>query len=116
MKESVPYLCDLDTLREELLSLLCRHRRVHDDLLPRDPVRRGRDLVLVADLERVDDADDLVELAPGRGGVGQGETDLLLRVDDEDGADGEGNTLCVDVCGVLLVEHVVEVRDLFFYS
>lgn len=46
------------------------------------------------------------------GGVGQGQTDLLGGVDDEDGADGQSQTLGVDVGGVLVVNHVVEVGNL----
>lgn len=43
-------------------------------------VGRTGDAVLVAELERVDDADDLVELTTGRGGVGEGEADDTLGV------------------------------------
>ena len=46
------------------------------------------------------------------GGVSQGQTDLLGGVDDEDGADGQSQTLGVDVGGVLVVDHVVEVGNL----
>ena len=44
------------------------------------PVTRRRDAVVLGQLQRVDDAQDLVEVAPGRGRVGDREPDLLRRV------------------------------------
>ena len=49
------------------------------------------DAVLVARLQTVEDAQDLGRVAAGRGRVAQDKTDRLLGVDDEDGADGEGD-------------------------
>jgi hypothetical protein len=46
------------------------------------------------------------------GRVGHDQTDLLGGVDDEDGTDGESQTLGVDVGGILVVNHVVGVGDL----
>ena len=37
----------------------------------------------------------------------KGQSDLLVGVDDEDGSDGEGNSLLVDVGQVLLIEHIL---------
>lgn len=39
--------------------------------------------------------------------------DLYLKVvpTDEDGTDGEWKTLLVDVCGVLVVEHIIELGN-----
>ena len=54
-------------------------------------------------LEGVDNSEDLSGVAAGGGWVGEDETDGLLWVDDEDRADGEGNTLLVDVGGILVV-------------
>jgi hypothetical protein len=99
-------------LGEELLGLLVLDGGVDDDVVAGDPVDGGGDLVLVAGLERVDDAQDLGRVAAGGGRVGEDGADGLLGVDDEDGADGEGDALFVDVCGVLVVEHVVGVGDL----
>jgi hypothetical protein len=79
---------------------------VHDDSVSNLPVRRGRDPVLISDLERVDHAEDLGERAAGRRGVGEREADGLFRVDDKDGADGEGYSLGVFVGRVLVVELV----------
>lgn len=47
--------------------------------------------MLVGGLEGVDDTEDLGGVTAGGGGVGQDETDLLVGVDDEDGADGESD-------------------------
>ena len=63
-----------------------------DDAVSWRPVRGGRDLILVAELKRIDHAEDLVELTSGRGRVGQGETDRLFRIDHVHRADGEGDT------------------------
>lgn len=60
--------------------------------------------MFVTGLEGVDDSQDFGRVAPGRGWVGEDGSDLLLRIDDEDGADGEGNTLLVDVRCVLVVD------------
>jgi hypothetical protein len=49
--------------------------------------------VLVAGLERVDDAQHLGRVAASGGGVRENGADSLLGVDDENGADGEGNAL-----------------------
>lgn len=76
------------------------------------PVDWRRDLVLVPRLQRVDDAQHFRGIAARRGRVGEDGPDGLLRVDDEDAADGEGNTLLVDVGGILVVQHVVQVCHL----
>lgn len=77
-------------------------------IVTRHPVDGGGNLVLVARLQRVDDAQDLGRVATGGSRVGQDGADGLLGVDDEDGADGEGDALFVDVGGVLVVEPVKE--------
>ena len=77
---------------------------MHDDVVSWDPVDGGGDAVLVAGLEGVDDAEDLGGVAAGRGRVREDEADRLLGVDDENGADGEGDALGVDVCGILVVK------------
>ena len=82
---------------EELLGLLVLDRRVDNDVVARDPVDWGGDLVLVAGLQRVNDAQDLGAVTAGGGRVRQDSADGLLGVDDKDGADGEGDALGVDV-------------------
>ena len=73
-----------------------------DDVVAVLPVHRRGHLVAVGQLERVDDAEDLVEVATGARRVGDGQADLVVGVDDEHRTDGEG------VVGVR-VDHVVEV-------
>lgn len=93
-------------LWEQSLGLLILNTRVDDNILTRNPVDRSSDAVLVTSLKGVDDTKDLSGVAAGGGGVGEDETDGFLGVDDEDGADGEGDSFCVDVGGVLVVEPV----------
>jgi len=83
-----------------------------NDVVTRDPVDGGGDTVLVASLERVDNTENLSGVAASRCGVREDKADGLLRVNDEDGADGERNALGIDVGGILVVQHVVEVSDL----
>lgn len=91
---------------EQLLGLLILDRGVDNHVVAGDPVDGGGDLVLVARLQRVNDTQDLGRVAARRGRVGQDGADGLLGVDDEDGADREGDALVVDVGGVLVVEPV----------
>lgn len=91
---------------EELLRLLVLDARGDDDVVAGNPVDGGGDLVLVAGLERVDDTQYLGRVATSGRRVGEDGADLLARVDDEDGADGEGDALLVNVGGVLVVDPV----------
>jgi hypothetical protein len=91
---------------EEGLGLLVLDAGVHNHVISGDPVDRGGDAVLVAGLEGVDHAENLGGVAAGGGGVGHDQADGLLGVDDENGADGEGDALGVDVGGVLVVKPV----------
>lgn len=68
--------------------------------------------MLVGGLESIDDTEDLGGVTASGSGVGEDQTDLLAGVDDEDGADGQSQTLRVHVGGVLVVDHVVQVGDL----
>ena len=68
------------------------------------PVDRRGNPVLVASLQRVDNTQNLSSVAASACWVGEDGADGLLGVDDEDGADGEGNTLGVDVGRVLVVD------------
>lgn len=90
--------------REQLLGLLVADGGSDNDIVSGHPVDGGGDAVLVTSLERVDDAENLGGVAAGRGRVGEDGADLLLGVDEEDAADGEGNALGVDVGGVLVVD------------
>lgn len=73
-------------------------------VLTRNPVDRSGDAVLVASLERVDNAQNLSGVAASGGGVGEDGADGLLGVNDEDGADGESDALGVNVGGILVVD------------
>lgn len=68
--------------------------------------------MLVGGLQSINHPQDLSGVTARGGGVGHDQPDLLARVDDEDGTDGEGHSLGVDVGGVLEVDHVVQVGDL----
>ena len=52
------------------------------------------------------------KVAADGGGVCEGEADGLLRVDDEDSTNGEREALRIPVRRVLVVQHVVQRRDL----
>lgn len=60
---------------------------MHNNIVALLPVNRGGDAVLVAELERVDNSDNLVKVATCARRVGDGETDDLLRINHEDSAD-----------------------------
>ena len=92
---------------EELLSLLALDRGVNDDLVALLPVDGGGDAVLVTDLERVNDTEDLIKVAAGRSRVRDLESDDLLGVNDEHVAHSHRKALGVNVGGVKSVEHVV---------
>ena len=59
--------------------------------------------MLVASLERVDNPQDFSSVTASASWVGKDGANGLLRVDDEDAADGERDPLLVDVGGVLVV-------------
>src|SRR5690606_30049168 len=52
-----------------------------DDVVALLPVDRGGHLVAIGELQRVDDPQDLLEVAAGARGVGDGGADLLVRID-----------------------------------
>jgi hypothetical protein len=97
---------------EQLLGLLVLDRGVDNDVVARNPVDWSGDLVLITGLQRIDDAQDLGAVAAGRGRVGQDGADGLLGVDKEDGADGKGDALLVDVGGILIVKPKTNGRGL----
>jgi len=68
--------------------------------------------VLVASLERVDDAKNFSSVAASGGRIREDGADSLLGVDDEDRSDRERDTFRVDIGGVLLVQHVVQQGNL----
>ena len=103
---------DLANHAKLLLRVRSRDGGGHDDVVADLPVDRSSHTLLVASLEGVDDTENLGRVTASRGRVHHREADLLARVDDEHGPDGEGDALLVDVIQVLLVNHVVEEGNL----
>src|SRR4051812_25165711 len=66
---------------EDFLRLVVRHRPRDDHIAALLPLRRGRDAVLRRQLERVDHAQHLVEVAARRHRVDEDQLDLLVRAD-----------------------------------
>lgn len=107
-----PTHLDHFSIREEARNIVSLNRWVDDDLVSLLPVDWSSDTVLVAELQGIDDSEDLSEVASSGGWVLDLQTDHPLWVDDKDGSDGEGNTLGIDVGGVQSIEHVVLSGDL----
>lgn len=76
------------------------------------PIDRGGYTSLISGLERVNNTENLSCVTSSRGRVGHDQADLLGRVDDEHGADGEGDALAVHILQILSIDHVVEEGDL----
>lgn len=88
---------------------------MHNHIVTRDPINGCGNLVLVASLEGVDDAQDFGRVAASRGWVGQNGADGLLGINDEDGANGESNAFLVDVGGILIVEPGAVISVMIFW-
>ena len=87
-------------LGEELGDLFGLHSRRHHDITALLPVGRCRDAVLGRQLQRVDHAEDLVEVAASGGWVENGELELLVGADDEHSAGGSGHPGRVALVGI----------------
>lgn len=103
---------DLTNIAKLLLSILSGDGRGNDDIVTGEPVNGARNAVLVGGLEGINHTENLGGVTAGGGGVGHDQTDLLGGVNDENGADSESDALLVDVGGVLVVDHVVQVGNL----
>lgn len=77
---------------------------MHNHIISWNPVDGGGDAVLVTSLKGVYNTEHLGGIAAGRGGVGEDQADGLLGVDDEDRSDGEGNSLSINIGGILVVQ------------
>jgi len=99
----------------DLLSLFGLDWWSDDNIITWNPVDWGGDSVLVTGLQAVNDTEDFGRVSAGGGWVGENETDGLLGVDDEYGANGESDSLRVDVGGILVVNHIVGQSDLPFF-
>src|SRR5215475_2251409 len=75
-------------VRVGLPGFVVRDRTRDDDVLALLPIHRSRHLVLRRELQRVDDAQDLVEVAAGSHRVDENELDLLVRANHEHVPDG----------------------------
>lgn len=60
--------------------------------------------MLITRLQRIHYSKHLGGISPGRCGIGHDQSDSLLRVDDEDGADGESDSLLVHIRRVLMID------------
>jgi hypothetical protein len=60
-------------------------------------------------LKRVNDTEDFLRVTTSTGGVIDDCADDLLGIDEEDGSDSQSHALAVDVGGVLVIDHVVQV-------
>jgi hypothetical protein len=68
--------------------------------------------MFVRELERVNDTEDFLRVTTGAGGVVDDGADDFLGIDEEDGSDSQCHSLAVNVGGILIVDHVVQVGDL----
>ena len=103
-------------LREQGLGLLVLDARVDNNIITRDPVDRGGNSVLVAGLKGVDDTENLGGVAASRSRVRHDQSNGLLRVDDEDRADGECNALGVDVGCILVIKPIIRRQFGIFWN
>ncbi len=85
---------------------------MYDHIVTWHPVDGSGDSVLVPSLQGVHDPEDFSSITACGGWVRQNRADRLLWVDNEYGADGEGNALLIDIRGILVIQHVVFESDL----
>lgn len=124
---------DITKLLNRVLGL---HSRWDNDIFAQCPVNGGVHTILVSGLKRIDDSQDLSSIPASGGWVTKDQSDFLVGVDDEDGADGHGNscgsvksvtdapsrfmagnrgggsfilTLLVNICGVLVIKHIIQI-------
>jgi len=91
-----------------LLRLLRTHRHRHDQIVPNLPVNRARQSQLIRRLQTINHTQHLGAVAASARGVCHAQPDLLVGVDDEDGADCEDHVFGAG-CG--FGEHVVLVGN-----
>ena len=95
-----------------LLRLLCLDAWMYDHIITGHPIDRGCDLVLISCLQRIHHTQYFGRITTGRGRVGENEANSLLGIDDKHASDGESNALLIDIGGVLVVQHVVQICNL----
>ena len=77
------WLHGLPALWEELLCFFVRNSTANDDVVAIDPVGWRGDFELGGQLQRVNDAKNLVKVTTGAGGVCDRQLDLLVGTNDE---------------------------------
>src|SRR4051812_19945673 len=80
----------LVALREELVSIFVGHGGYDNAVVPSLPVGGRGDFIVRGQLQRVDDAKDLLEVAAGAGRIRQDQLHLFVRADDEYRSHREG--------------------------
>ncbi len=85
------------TLSEFFGGLGIGEREVDDDLITGRPVSRCSDGVLGGELAGVNGPEDLVEVAPARGGIRHHQRNRLVGLDNEDGTNGQGEAGLVTI-------------------
>lgn len=95
-----------------LLRVRRAHARRHNHILALLPINRRHNALLVAHLQTINHAQHFGGVPACGCRVHHGQADLFRRVDDEDGADGEGDAAFFrEPVDVLLRDHVVEPGD-----
>lgn len=88
------------------------HARRHNHILALLPINRRHNALLIAHLQAINYPQHLGRVAARGSRVHHAQTNLLGRVDDEDGADGERDSAFFgEAVDVLLRDHVVEPGD-----
>ena len=105
---------DVVAYEYDILAITSKYNGVKENVPTWYPIYRRSNPVLVASLERIDYTENLGGIASSRGRIGHDETNSLLGVDDEDASNGKGNAFLVHVCGILVVQHIVQIRYLPF--
>lgn len=77
----------------------------------RHPVNRRGNSVLVPSLQRIHHTQHFSRIPPRRSRIGKNKTNGLLRINDENAPDGKGNPLGVDVGRILMIQHVICIRN-----
>ena len=85
---------------------------MYNHIIPRHPVDRGCDLVLISRLQRIHHTQHFSRIATRRSRVGENEANGLLGIDNKHASDGESNALLIDIGGVLVVQHVIHICNL----
>lgn len=102
---------ELSNIAKLLLCILGGNRRWDDDILTNLPVDRRSNTLLITRLKRVNDSKHLCAVATRRCGIHHGQANLLLRINDENRANGKSDSLLCSIIEIFLIDHVVEESD-----